>query len=66
MKFLLVNPGRNREFGTTPPVNLAILASYLELNDQEVKIVDELSGDNFRRELKLFNPDIVGITGKVF
>lgn len=63
MKVALVNPGRRHEYAMTPPVNLGILASYLEKNDVEVKIIDELSGDNVGKELVDFNPDLVGLTG---
>lgn len=58
-----MNAGRNKDFAVTPPVNLAILASFVEQFGHEVSIIDELSGDNFRSCLNSFKPDIVGITG---
>ena len=71
MKVLLILPPSSsviREVleTTSPPMNLAYLASSLELDGHEVKIVDSLAmGYGFEdvlREAKAFNPDLVGLT----
>src|SRR4030042_1198358 len=61
-KVALINPGRKLEFGTSEPLNLEYIAANLEKNGIEVKIIDELVGQNIEKEIKKFNPDIVGIT----
>lgn len=62
MKVILVNPGRNVEFATSEPLNLESIGSYLRLGGIEVRIVDELAGQNVRREVLRYKPDVVGIT----
>jgi len=44
------------------PLNIGFIAGFLEKHGVEVKIIDELAGDNVARELDSFKPDIVGIT----
>lgn len=61
MRVCLVNPGVDK-YNDTPPINLAILASYLETKGHEVIIIDKLAGDNFDKGLHDFHPDVVGIT----
>lgn len=61
-KVALINPGTNQEYADNEPLNLGYLASYLELNGIEVKIIDQLSGADIRLELRKFKPDFVGIT----
>lgn len=61
-RVVLINPGREERFSVQEPLNLGFLASYLELSGVEVKIIDELAGDNVREELANFGPDLVGIT----
>jgi anaerobic magnesium-protoporphyrin IX monomethyl ester cyclase len=60
-KVVLVNPGIEQA-SEAPPINLAILASYLEQNGHTVKIIDMLSGGNIH-EIESLKPDVVGITG---
>ena len=43
-------------------MSLGFLASYLEKHGIRVSIIDELAGQNVKRQLQLFSPDIVGIT----
>jgi len=62
VKVALVNPGRNIEYAATEPLNLEYIASYLEKNGIEVKIIDELAGQNVEDEIKKYNPTIVGLT----
>jgi anaerobic magnesium-protoporphyrin IX monomethyl ester cyclase len=62
MMIALVNPGKNPEFATSEPLNIEYLAGYLEKNNFEVKIIDELVGQNVKKEINKFSPDIVGIT----
>jgi len=61
MKIALVNPGVDK-YNDTPPINLAILAAYIETKGHEVIIIDKLAGDNFEKKLFDFRPDVVGIT----
>ena len=61
MKIALVNPGVDK-YNDTPPINLAILAAYIETKGHEVIIIDKLAGDNFEKKLFDFQPDVVGIT----
>lgn len=62
VKVALVNPGRNPEFAASEPLNLEYIASYLEQNGIEVKIIDELCGQDVEKEIKKISPDIVGLT----
>lgn len=64
MKVALINPGKNHpRFLITEPLNLGFIAGYLIKNGIEVKIIDELAGDNVEKEIEEYKPDIVGITG---
>ena len=47
--------------GRHQPIGLLYVASMLEANNFEVKIVDELCGDIFEDAVKQFKPDIVGL-----
>jgi magnesium-protoporphyrin IX monomethyl ester (oxidative) cyclase len=58
----LINPGKNKGVAYQEPLNLGFLASYLEANNVEVLIIDELIGQNVEEELIKFCPDLVGIT----
>jgi len=62
MKVALVNPGKKFELGISEPLNLEYIASFLEKNKIEVKIFDELAGQDVLKGIKNFNPDFVGIT----
>ncbi len=61
-KISLIAPGTNPDYATQEPLNLGLLASYLEAHGVEVSIIDELAGQNIEEELKKFKPDIAGIT----
>lgn len=62
-KLALISPGYNNTWASThPPINLGYIAANLEKNGVEVRIIDELAGQDIRHELKTFAPDVVGIT----
>jgi len=62
-KVALVNPGKGVDNATHEPLNLGFIASYLLKNGVDVKIIDQLAGQNVKKSIKKYNPDIVGITG---
>ena len=73
-KILLINPpyvqygGIEGHGGKNTPLNLAYIASYLRENDTsvDVDIIDaealELSFDAIYEKIRLYGPDIIGIT----
>ena len=63
-KILLVNPGTldKGTYGALEPFPVAYLAGFLLKHGYEVKIVDEMAGDDFQKEFSRFGPDIVGVT----
>jgi len=61
-KVALVNPGKKFELGISEPLNLEYIAAFLEKNKIEVKIFDELAGQDALKGIKKFSPDFVGIT----
>lgn len=61
-KVALINPGTFREHGIHEPINIGYIGAYLELHGVEVKILDQLAGENVFKELLNFKPDVVGIT----
>jgi magnesium-protoporphyrin IX monomethyl ester (oxidative) cyclase len=62
-KVALINPGGQQElYSATEPLNLGFLAAYLEKNGVEVRIIDELAGEDAAAALDEFKPDIAGIT----
>lgn len=61
-KVALINPGQKKSFAVNEPLNLGFIASYLEKNNIEVKIIDELAGQDVKKELENYRPDIAGIT----
>ena len=61
-KAAIINPGREERYAVQEPLALGLIASYLEKNGIEVKIIDELSGQDVEKELVEFRPDIAGIT----
>lgn len=63
IKLALVAPGSNPEFAIQEPLNLGYLAAFLEKNNIQVKIIDQLAKQNVYRELRKFSPQVVGITG---
>jgi len=62
MKVALINPGLGG-YSDTPPINLALLASYLRSKKHVVLIIDRLIGYDVEKTLAHFMPDVVGITG---
>src|SRR4030042_5777419 len=61
MKIALINPGVEK-YSDSPPINLAILASYMRENGHDVIIIDKLIGQSLGL-LEKFQPDFAGITG---
>lgn len=61
-KIALINPGKDVSFATQEPLNLGFIAAVLLQHGLEVKIIDELAGDDVYTELMNFQPEIVGIT----
>lgn len=61
-KIALINPGKDERFAVQEPLHLGFIASFLEKNGIEVRIIDELAGQNVKEELIKFQPDIAGIT----
>jgi len=62
VKIALITPGKDEKFAVQEPLNLGYIASYLEKNNIDVTIIDQLAGQNVKKELNKYNPDIVGIT----
>ncbi len=61
MKVLLINPSNESMYPGSPPISLAILASYLRQFNYEIKIIDMASGESYKNID--FEHDVVGITG---
>lgn len=61
-KVALINSGKDEKYAIQEPLNLGFIASYLEKNGIEVIIIDELAGQDVKKEIDKFRPDIVGIT----
>ncbi len=62
MKVALINPGKSQRFSVHEPLNLCFIASYLEKHNIDVKIFDELAGQDIEEEINRYKPDIAGIT----
>lgn len=68
MKVILINPRLSKKIRVKiyPPIGLGYLASYLENAGHKVRIVDSLvmnyDMDDIKKELKQFDPDVVGVT----
>ncbi|MFH1398318.1 MAG: cobalamin-dependent protein [Candidatus Omnitrophota bacterium] len=58
----IINPGTRKVIEASAPLNIMGLAAYLKQNGINVKIIDEISGDDVVRKLVSFSPDIVGFT----
>ena len=58
----LINPGTNPQYAVQEPLHLGFIASYLEQNGVEVRLIDELAGQDVYRELSEYHPQVVGIT----
>ncbi|MFZ3073446.1 MAG: radical SAM protein [Thermodesulfobacteriota bacterium] len=63
-KVVLVSPGSSQRSWASPhpPINVGYIAAYLEAHGVEVRIVDELAGQDAREAFLRLKPDIVGIT----
>jgi anaerobic magnesium-protoporphyrin IX monomethyl ester cyclase len=61
-KVALIQPGVGERFAVCEPLNLGSIASYLEKNGVDVRIIDQLAGQNVEKEIKKYSPDVVGIT----
>lgn len=61
-KVALINPGKNFQLGITEPLNLGFIASYLEKHNIEVKIIDQIAGEDVCEEINKYQPDVVGVT----
>lgn len=73
-KVIFINPHPYYASGTNeatiyPPIGIAYLAAVLEKHDIECKIIDaavfRMTTKNVIREIKLFKPDIIGITTNI-
>jgi radical SAM superfamily enzyme YgiQ (UPF0313 family) len=62
MRVALINPTVEGIKASEVPLNLGYIAGYLEQNGIEVKIIDQMAGDDVSREINVYSPDIVGIT----
>lgn len=62
VRVALINPGRDQRFAVQEPLTLGFIASFLEKNNIEVKIIDELAGEDVRSLIHAFKPNIVGLT----
>ncbi|MBI2630273.1 radical SAM protein [Candidatus Pacearchaeota archaeon] len=62
-KLVLVNAGKNYEYGVHEPLNLLVLAAYAKSKGHEVIIADQIAGEDIFEKIKKFNPDFIGITG---
>ncbi len=62
-KLVLVNPGKDYEYGVHEPLNLLTLAAYVQKHGHKVAIADQLAGEDVLKKIKGLKPDFVGITG---
>mgnify|MGYP001352356376 FL=1 len=62
-KLVLVNSGRDYEYGVHEPLHLLVLAAYAKKHGHQVAIADQIAGEDIFKKIKKLNPDYVGITG---
>jgi radical SAM superfamily enzyme YgiQ (UPF0313 family) len=66
MKVILIQPPSIEKRTIGPPIGLGYIASYLEKEGHTVKIIDTIilkySLEDIEKELKRFNPDVIGIS----
>ncbi|MDD5255115.1 MAG: radical SAM protein [Candidatus Omnitrophica bacterium] len=62
MKIALINPSAKRVNAGVEPLSLGYIAGYLEQNGIDVRIIDQVAGDDINRQINAYKPDIVGIT----
>ncbi|MFA6320695.1 MAG: radical SAM protein [Candidatus Omnitrophota bacterium] len=61
-----INPNPGFIVDILVPNNLLVLATYLKKNGINVKIIDEIAGDDVLTEVKIFNPDLVCFTAVTY
>ncbi len=61
-KLVLVNAGKNYEYGVHEPLHLLGLAAYAKKFGHQVAIADQIAGENIFKKIEKLNPDFVGIT----
>jgi anaerobic magnesium-protoporphyrin IX monomethyl ester cyclase len=61
-KVALIQPGKDPSCSIHEPLNLGFIASFLIKNGVDVRIIDELVGQDVKKSLEDFKPDIAGIT----
>ncbi len=62
-KLVLVNAGKNYEYGVHEPLHLLGLAAYARKFKHQVAIADQIAGEKVFKKIKELNPDFVGVTG---
>ena len=62
-KLVLINAGKNYEYGVHEPLHLLGLAAYAKQYNHEVAIIDQIAGDDVFKKILKLRPDFVGITG---
>ena len=62
VKLVLVNAGKNYEYGVHEPLHLLGLAAYAKKFGHEVIIADQIAGENIFEKITRLHPDFVGIT----
>ncbi len=62
VKLVLVNAGKNYEYGIHEPLHLLGLAAYAKKYGHSVSIADQIARENVFVKIKKLNPDFVGIT----
>lgn len=62
-KLVLVNAGKNYEYGVHEPLHLLVLAAYSKMHGHEVAIADQIAGEDVFKKIKKINPDFAGVTG---
>lgn len=61
-KVALINPGKRARFDAHEPLNIGCIAAVLEQHGVEVRIIDEVAGQDIEAEIARFQPSIAGIT----
>lgn len=61
-KVALINPGKDERYAVQEPLNLGFIASFLLKHNIDVIIINELAGQDVKKELEKYRPNIVGIT----
>lgn len=61
-KAVLINPGKKARFDAHEPLNIGCIAAVLEAHGVEVRIIDEVAGQDVAEELARFKPGFAGIT----